>query len=45
MSNDAKKKVQAVHDQNQKVKETFAFFYMTIQTYKNMLYSIGLQGV
>jgi len=26
MSNDAKKKVQAVHDQNEKVQETFAFF-------------------
>jgi hypothetical protein len=26
MSNDAKKKVQAVHDQNKKVQETVAFF-------------------
>jgi len=26
MSNDAKKKVQAGHDQNEKVQETFAFF-------------------
>jgi len=26
MSNDAKEKVQAGHDQNEKVQETFAFF-------------------